>query len=106
VVVEAAEFAVEGELSLGEDGELGVVGAAFSFGDEDAEVAQLGRYGALLDFLDGALDFDGLGRLCLRKKRLGEESALGGVFDDVHRVVGLAIGESKQGWGCAQLFKP
>jgi hypothetical protein len=32
--VQAAQFAVEGELSLGEDGELGVVGAAFGFGDD------------------------------------------------------------------------
>jgi hypothetical protein len=106
LVVQLAEGSVEGELLLGEDGELGVVGAAFSFGDEDAEVAQLGRYGALLDFLDGALDFDGLGRLCLRKKRLGEEGALGWVLNDVHGIVCLTIGESKQGWGCAQLFKP
>jgi hypothetical protein len=104
--VEAAQFAVEGELSLGEDGELGVVGAAFGFGDEDAEIAQLGRYRALLDLLNGALDFDGLRSFRFGQKCLGEESALGGVFDDVHRVVGLAIGESKQGWGCAQLFKP
>jgi hypothetical protein len=106
VVVEAAEFAVEGELSLGEDGELGVVGAAFSFGDEDAEVAQLGRYGALLDFLDGALDFDGLGRLGFGEKGLGEESALSGVFDDVHGIVCLAIGKGNEGWSRAKLLEP
>jgi hypothetical protein len=106
VVVEAAEFAVEGELLLGEEGELGVVGAAFGFGDEDAQVAQFGLDGAFFDLLDGALDFDGLGGLGLGKEGFGEESALGGVFDDVHGVVCLAISEGKEGWSGTQLLEP
>lgn len=103
--MEVAEGAVEGELSLGEDGELGVIGLAFGFGDEGAEVAELRRDGAFFDFLNCALDFDGLGKLCLRKKRFGEKSALGGVFDDVHWVAGLAIGECDEGWRGAERLK-
>jgi hypothetical protein len=103
--VEFAEGAVEGELFLGEDGELGVVGAAFGFGDEDAEVAQLGRDGALLDLLDCALDFDGLRRLGFGKESFGEESALGGIFDDFHGIVCLTIGESEEGLGGTKRFK-
>ena len=105
-VVEFAEGAVEGELSLGEDGELSVVSLALGLGDEDAEVAQLGRDRALFDFLDGALDFDGLGGLRFSEESFGEESPLGGVFDDVHRIVCLAIGESKEGRRGAKLLEP
>jgi hypothetical protein len=82
-----------------------VVGAAFGFGDEDAEVAEPGGDGALFDFLDGALDFDGLGGPGFGEESFGEEGALGGVFDDVHGIVGLTIGEGQQGGCCAERLK-
>ena len=106
LIVQLPERAVQIELLLGQQRQLGVVAAALGFGDEGAEVAQAAFNGPLLDLLDGALDFVLLGWFGLSQQRLGQQSLLRRVFDHVHGVVGLAVGERLHGRKGAKVLKP
>lgn len=86
LLVEAAEFAVEGGFALGEEGDFGPVGAAFGFGDLGAELALVVLDAADLKAVDGAEDFsDGWG-IVFSHEGLGEEGELVGILDGGHGV--------------------
>lgn len=93
LTVQLAETAVEIEFLLGQAGEFGVVGAALGLGDEGAELALTMLDGALVDLLNCTTDFNGIGGLNFGQKRLGEQGALGLVFDNFHGVAGLTAGQ-------------
>jgi hypothetical protein len=104
--VQLAEGTVELELLLGQNGEFGEVAAALGFGDLGAEVALAVLDGALVDLLDGAPDFKRFGRLDFGQKGLGQQRALGRIFDYIHGVAGLAAGKGLQAGIGAKMLKP
>jgi len=104
--VEQAESAIKLELLLGEEGQFREVSASFGFSDEGAELALAILHGALLDLLDCASDFAGVGGLDFSQKGLSQEGALGRVFDNNHRVAGLAIRQQLERMECSKMLKP
>ncbi len=106
VVVQPAEGLVQIHLLLGKDSQFSDIAAALGLGDERPQVALAVVEGALLDFLQGSLDFGEFGRLDFGQQGLGEESALGFVCDHFHGVAGLAIGQRLQRAKCAKMLKP
>ena len=82
------------------------VAASFGFGNEGAELALAALHGVLLDLLDRASDFTGIGRLDFSQKRLCQQGALGRVFDNFHGVAGPAGGQCLERRKCAKMLKP
>lgn len=95
--MQGSQGAVHFELLLAQESHLGIVSTALCLGYAGAELALAVLDGALLEFLDGALDFRFHGGLRLLEQSFGEQRALGRIFDGIHWIAGGARGQGQEG---------